>query len=68
MAQMESQRKATEKYNKTHYKQLKANLKFADYDLIDHYCRTNGISKASFMVGAMKYCIKNNIDLSKEQE
>ncbi|MDE7294671.1 MAG: hypothetical protein K2N72_09640 [Oscillospiraceae bacterium] len=47
-------------YNKDRYKQLKAEIKPEDYNLIDTYCKTNGISKAKFIVEACKYYIDNH--------
>ncbi len=59
--------KASNKYNKANYKQLKANVKPEDYELIDNFCKDNAISKASVIVNAIKYCIENNIDLKSEK-
>ena len=56
--------KASDKYNRANYKQLKAHIKPDDYAMIDNYCKSTNISKAKFIVGACKYCIDNNIDLS----
>lgn len=50
-------------FNKLNYKQLKANLKPADYDLIDNYCKNSNISKAQFIVKCCKYVIDNKIDI-----
>lgn len=55
-------------YNKVHYKQLKANIKPDDYNIIDAHCKDKKISKAQFIVAACKYCIDNNIDPSKGQK
>lgn len=57
---------ASNKYNKENYKQLKANIKPDDYNVIDTYCKGKGVSKAQFIVAACKYCIENNIDLDKK--
>lgn len=65
MPQTEAQKRAKAKYNAKNYKQLKVNIKPVDYNIIDQYCKSRGISKASFVVSACKYCIENNIDLSK---
>lgn len=65
MPQTEAQKRAKAKYNAKTYKQLKVNVKPLDYNIIDQYCNKHGISKAAFVVGACKYCIDNNIDLSK---
>ncbi len=55
--------KATAKYNKANYKQLKANIKPADYQMIDDYCVENDISKAALIVNSIKYVIDNDIDI-----
>lgn len=49
--------------NKNNIKQLKADIKPDDYNIIDAYCKGKGVSKAQFIVAACKYCIDNNIDL-----
>lgn len=59
---------ASNKYNKENYKQLKANIKPDDYNIIDARCKDKKISKAQFIVAACKYCIDNNIDPSKGQK
>lgn len=43
------------------YKQLKADIKPADYETIDNYCKMSNISKAKFIVRCCKYCIDNGI-------
>ena len=55
--------KASNKYNKANYKQLKANVKPDEYKMVDDYCKNNNISKAALIINAIKYCIDNNIDL-----
>ena len=45
-------------------KQLNLTLQGADYIIIDEYCKMHGISKAALIVRAVRYCIKNNIDLT----
>lgn len=65
MAVSKAHIKASNKYNKANYKQLNINLKPDDFSIIDQHCKSHGISKAAFIVGACKYCIDNNIDLSK---
>ena len=52
--------KASAKYNKDNYKKLQANIKPADYDIIDNYCKNSGMSKAQLIVTACKEYIKNN--------
>lgn len=55
--------KASRKYNEKNYKQLSTMVKPIDYELIDNYCKTNGISKAKLIVSCCKYCINNNVDI-----
>ena len=52
--------KASNKYNQLNYKKLQANIKPADYDIIDNYCKNSGMSKAQLIVDACKEYIKNN--------
>ena len=59
--------KASNKYNKANYKQLKANIKPEDYELIDDFCKDNDMSKAQFIIKSCKYIIENNIDLKSEE-
>ncbi len=58
--------KASNKYNKANYKQLKANVKPDEYKMVDDYCKNNDISKAALIIKAIKYCIENNIDLKNK--
>lgn len=60
MAVSKAHIKASNKYNKENYKQLKANVKPEDYDLIDGYCKAHDISKAKFIVEACKHYIDNH--------
>ncbi len=59
--------KASNKYNKANYKQLKVNIKPDDYKLIDDFCKENDISKAAMIINSVKYCIDNNIDLKNKK-
>lgn len=43
------------------FKQLKVDIKPADYETIDNYCKMSNISKAKFIVKCCKYCINNGI-------
>lgn len=62
MAVSKAHIKASNKYNKANYKQLKANVKPDDYTVIDDYCKSHDISKAKFIVEACKYYIENHND------
>lgn len=67
MPRSEAQKRADKKYNlKRNVKQLTASVKPDDYAMIDNYCKSTNISKAKFIVGACKYCIDNNIDLTTD--
>ena len=55
--------KASNKYNKENYKKIQANIKPADYQMIDDYCAENDISKAALIVNSIKYVINNNVDI-----
>lgn len=46
--------KADKKYHATHYKRFGADIKIADYDYLDNFCRRTGISKAQLIVTACK--------------
>lgn len=48
-------------FNKKNYKQLKADIKPDDYNLIDTYSKEHGISKAKLIVESIKYCIENGV-------
>ena len=63
MAVSKAHVKASNKYNQANYKQLKANVKPEDYNMIDTFCNETGISKAQLIVKSIKYCIENGIDL-----
>lgn len=62
MAVSKAHIKASNKYNKANYKQLKANVKPDDYTVIDDYCKAHDISKAKFIVEACKFYIENHND------
>lgn len=55
--------KASNKYNKENYKKIQANIKPDDYNAIEKHCEKTGMSKASLIVKAIRYCIDNDIDL-----
>ncbi len=66
MAVSKAHIKASNKYNKENYKKIQANIKPEDYNIITKHCEETGLSKASLIVKAIKYCIDNNIDLKDE--
>lgn len=62
----EAQKKADKKYRQKKLsdgtkKQINATLDIEIYNMLDGYCKANGISKASLITNAVKYCIENNI-------
>ena len=61
----EAKKRANQKYSAKTYKRLSTNIKIADYDLIDNYCKNNNISKAKLIVAALKYCFENDINLKE---
>ena len=61
------QRAYNSEYSKTHYRKLSTDIKPEDYNLIDTYCKTNGISKAKFIVEACKYYIDNHWIIQEEK-
>lgn len=52
--------KASNKYNKENYRKIQANIKPADFDIIDNYCKNSGMSKAELIVEACKMYIEMN--------
>lgn len=58
--------RASAKYDKEHYLKFQTNLKIADFEEIDLYCKTNGISKAQLIIRMFNYCKEHNIDLTKD--
>lgn len=71
MPRSEAQKRADKKYNQKRMrdgsiKNLSVKISPTDYNILDTYCKTVTVSKAVFIVRACKYCIKHNIDLSKE--
>ena len=65
MAVSKAHIKASNKYNKENYKKIQANIKPSDFEIIEKHCKDTGLSKATVIVNAVKYCIENNIDLKK---
>jgi len=64
----EAKKKADKKYRQKKLsdgtkKQINATLDIEIYNMIDDYCKVNGISKASMITNAVKYCIENHIKL-----
>lgn len=48
-----NQQKYIQEYNKEHYKTFKVDLKKDEYDKLDSYLKSKGISKAQFLRNAM---------------
>ena len=60
MAMSKAHIKASAKYNKDNYKKIQANIKPADYKMIDDYCTNSGMSKAQLIVAACKEYINKH--------
>ena len=61
----EAQKRADVKYHAKTYKNLQISARVADYELIDNYCESIGLSKAATIVNAIKYLIENNVNLAE---
>ena len=61
----EAQKRADVKYHAKTYKNLQISARIADYELIDNYCKSIGLSKAATIVNAIKYLIENNVNLAE---
>ena len=61
----EAQKRADVKYHAKTYKNLQISARIADYELIDNYCQSIGLSKAATIVNAIKYLIENNVNLAE---
>lgn len=57
MARSEAQKRADKKYHAKTYKELRAQTKIVDFELIDNYCKLKNISKTRFITNACKYFI-----------
>jgi hypothetical protein len=57
MAMSKAHIKASNKYNKENYRKIQANIKPADFDIIDNFCKENNISKAELIVKGCKMYI-----------
>lgn len=66
--QSEARKRANKKYNAKTYKNLAIRIRPEALDIINGYCQRVGMSKASAIVNAIKYCSDNNIDLSVEPD
>lgn len=65
---MENNKSYKNNFRDAKYKQIAIAVKPADHKVIDDFCKSNGISKAKFIVSACRYCIDNGIDLNNEKE
>ena len=63
--QTEAQKRAKKKYMDKTYKNLAIHTRPENVQLIDNYCQSIGMSKASTIVNAIKYCVANNINLKE---
>ena len=67
MPRSEAQKRADKKYHEKKYRTFSVNAKIDEYEMIEEYCKKNGISKNSLLLNSAKYCIENNIDLKKQK-
>lgn len=70
MSRTEAQKRADKKYRakKMHdgtKKQLNVALNIDDYNMINDFCNNMEISKPSFITGACRYFIENQISVSE---
>ena len=70
MSRTEAQKRADKKYRakKMHNstkKQLNVALNVDDFNMIDDFCKSMEISKPSFITGACRYVIENQIPVSE---
>ena len=61
--QTEAQKRAKKKYMDKTYKNLAIHTRPENVQLIDNYCKSIGMPKASTIVNAVKYLIENNVNL-----
>ena len=60
---LHKQIKRQNEYNKKNYANISIRIKPKDNTIIDEHCKNTGISKASFIVKACRYCIENGMKL-----
>lgn len=56
----EAQKKANEKYIKTHYKQVKLSMPNEEAEVLNNYCKEKGHTKNGFIRQAIKDKIERN--------
>ena len=59
----EAQAQAEKRYKAKTYKTFTVNAKIADYEKIETYCSSKGISKAQLLLKAALYVIDNDITI-----
>lgn len=57
--------RANKKYSDNHYKTVTYKAKISDYEQIKAIADAKGISVSQLCKLSVKYCIDNNIDISK---
>lgn len=61
----EAQKRATRKYMDKNYKNLAIRIRPEKIEMIDSYCKSIEMSKASTIVNAIKYLKEENVNLKK---
>lgn len=64
----EAKIRANAKYNAKTYKRYTINIRKSDSVVIDDYIQVHNLSNSKFFELAVKYCIKNNIELDELQQ
>lgn len=59
----DAQKRATAKYNQTHYKNINVRLKINDAMFVKHFAAEKSISIAQLILKSIKYIYENNIDI-----
>lgn len=60
-----AQLKAINKYSQKHYKTVGCRVKISEYEQIKADAEANNLTSSKMLLLCYKYCIDNNIDISK---
>lgn len=61
----EAQKRAKNKYDKTHYKTITTKIKFSDYDYFSDYASKNNLTISKLIYNCIKYCMQNDIKFNE---
>ncbi len=67
MATTEAHKRASAKYDAKAYEKKLVRFKPEQWTVLKKYTGENGYTDNGFIVSAVMYCIKNNIDLKNEK-